>query len=134
MGCIFSSAGQESKASHPSKKKRKPLTKISYEAEVIHSLRWSKAFFSKIRDESQKDSSKKGSLFVVRHEVRLLSTTERAGPIIRDLFKWSAGGDTTIGISYFGVIDVPTELTNVLSHNSSLSYCLILLFLFRKQR
>lgn len=59
-------------------------------------------------------------LAVVGNKVRLFSPTERASPIVWDGFKGSAGGDAAIGVSHFGIVDVPAKFTDVLLHNSFL--------------
>jgi hypothetical protein len=52
-------------------------------------------------------------------EVALVGAAQRADPIFRDIVKSGTGGNATIGVTQFRVIDVITDHAAVLSHRSS---------------
>ena len=39
-----------------------------------------------------------------------------ANPIFGELFKWGAGGDTVVGVSYCGVVLVTADVAYILFH------------------
>ena len=49
-------------------------------------------------------------------ELVFTHSAERTGPIFRERFKWSAGSDAVLLISYCGIVLVPAYITNVLCH------------------
>ena len=60
----------------------------------------------------------------------LAYSAERAGPVIGELFKRSAGSNSVIGVAYCGVVFVAANIANVLCHfSSSLNWILILFYI-----
>jgi len=55
-----------------------------------------------------------------RFEVALVCTAEGAAPVIWQVIKCCAGIDAIAGISFGRVVDVVTDYTAVLGHNSLL--------------
>ena len=50
-------------------------------------------------------------------EAVLADAAKRARPAVGNGFKWGAGSDAAVGIAFFWVIDVTTDVANVLFHN-----------------
>lgn len=49
-------------------------------------------------------------------EAVLANAAKRAGPAVGDGFKGSAGSDAAIGIAFFWVVNVTTDIANILFH------------------
>ena len=49
-------------------------------------------------------------------EAVLANAAKRAGPTVGDGFKWGAGSDAAVGVAFFWVIDITTDVANVLFH------------------
>ena len=54
-----------------------------------------------------------------RREVALTYTTNGAYPVFGNVFEGGAGLDTAIGIAGFRIIDVTTDVANILFHRSN---------------
>lgn len=55
-------------------------------------------------------------LFGDRAEIILAYATEGAHPVGGDVFESSAGGNAAVGVAFGGVVDVTTDVANVLFH------------------
>ena len=62
------------------------------------------------------------SLFFHQFKVFLGYTAERASPIVRNSFEWSAWSDTAIWVTYCWVIYPITNCAYILFHNYSVLY------------
>ena len=49
-------------------------------------------------------------------EAVLANAAKRAGPVVGNSLKRGAGSDSAIGIAFFWVVDVTTDIANILFH------------------
>ena len=59
--------------------------------------------------------------WLVRYQFKIFFgySAERANPIFGDVSKGCTGSDTTIGVTYFGVVNPLTHCAYILFHNCS---------------
>ena len=51
-----------------------------------------------------------------RSEVFLADAAQGAGPVVREFFEGSSGGDAVVGIADSGIILVPSDAANIFFH------------------
>jgi hypothetical protein len=62
-----------------------------------------------------------------------IDRAERANPVGGEVFEFGAGGDTVVGVTNCGVIDITADIANILFHNNSF-YMMIKLFTLKGNR
>jgi hypothetical protein len=56
-------------------------------------------------------------LLIYRREIALAYSTNGAHPVVWNVFEGCSWGDSTIGIALSGVVNVPTNVANILFHH-----------------
>lgn len=72
-----------------------------------------------VRGASYKCDDRTRRLVVYRTEIFLAYRAERANPVGGNVLKGRAGGNTIVGISLCGVVNVAANVANILFHNGS---------------